>query len=108
MKASTPIGVQIDVGVGHKNSIVPLVVNNVTREWLNKTEDLEELPDWLRPIKINLVDWFSLGEGDGRNQELFNYIIKLQSAGLSKPSIVETIHLINSYILKKPIAPKGN
>ena len=106
VKAYTPIGIYIDVGVGVKNGIVPLVVNNVAREWLNETEDMATLPDWLRPIKIRHVDWFNLAEGDGRNQEFFNYIIKLQSTGLSKTSIIEVINLINRYILKAPLSQK--
>ncbi|QDR81371.1 hypothetical protein SPTER_27500 [Sporomusa termitida] len=106
VKAYTPVGIKIDVGVGLKNSLVPLVVNGTAREWLNQTEEPDELPDWLRPVKITPVNWFSLGEGDGRNQELFNYIVKLQSAGLAKESIVETINLINKFILKTPLAQR--
>ncbi|MBP2655617.1 MAG: hypothetical protein H6Q73_3186 [Firmicutes bacterium] len=106
VKSYTPIGIYVDVGVGIKNGLVPLVVNNVAREWLNKTDNLAALPDWLRPLKIRPVDWFNLGEGDGRNQELFNYIIKLQSVGLSKSSIIETINLVNRYILKQPLTQK--
>ena len=106
VKSTTPIGISVDVGVGLKNAIVPIVVNGKTREWVHKTDEPDELPDWLRPVKICPVDWFRLGEGDGRNQELFNYIIKLQSAGINKPSIIETIQLINRYILKTPLPQK--
>lgn len=106
VKSVTPIGIIVDVGIGLKNGIVPLVVNGVAREWLSKTDEPDALPEWLRPIKITPVDWFLLGEGDGRNQELFNYIIKLQSVGLAKPAIIETINLINQYILKAPLPQK--
>lgn len=106
VKAFTPIGIHVDVGVGAKNSLVPLVVNGITRKWRSETEELDTLPDWLRPIKTAPVDWFRLGEGDGRNQELFNYIIKLQSAGLPKPSIIEAINLINRFILKNPLSQR--
>lgn len=106
VKAYTPVGVKVDVGVGVKNGLVPLVVNGTAREWLNQTEEPDELPDWLRPVKITPVDWFNFGEGDGRNQELFNYIIKLQSAGLPKPSIIEAINLINRFILKTPLTQR--
>ena len=106
VKAYSPIGIYVDVGVGVKNGLVPLVVNGVKREWLKITDELDALPDWLRPVKICPVDWFNMGEGDGRNQELFNYIVKLQSAGLAKESIVETINLINKFILKTPLAQR--
>ena len=106
VKSCTPIGILVDVGIGLKNAIAPLVVNGAAREWLQKTEEIATLPDWLRPVKIKPVDWFHLDEGEGRNQEFFTYIIKLQSAGLAKASIIETINLINRYILKTPLPQK--
>jgi len=106
VKAFTPIGIYIDVGVGVKNSLVPMVVNGAKREWLKKVDELDSLPDWLRPVKIIPVDWFGMDEGDGRNQELFNYIIKLQSAGLAKESIIDTINLLNKYVLKTPLSQR--
>lgn len=106
VKSYTPIGIYVDVGVGVKNGLVPLVVNGVKREWVKLSDELDSLPDWLRPVKISPVDWFSLGEGDGRNQELFNYIIKLQSAGFSKEAIVETLNLINKYVLKTSLSQR--
>lgn len=106
VKSYTPVGIYVDVGVGIKNGLVPLVVNGAKREWLKITDELDLVPDWLRPVKISPVDWFGMGEGDGRNQELFNYIVKLQSAGLAKESIIEAINLINKFILKTPLAQR--
>jgi putative DNA primase/helicase len=104
-KKKTPIGVSVDIGIGEQNALVPIKVEGKTRRWLNRIENIEDidfLPDWLRPIK-NAPDFSALGEGDGRNQTLFNYILTLQSEGFSKESIKNTIAIINQYILKVPL-----
>ncbi|MFU0824082.1 bifunctional DNA primase/polymerase [Clostridium sp.] len=110
-KMKTPIGVSIDIGIGEQNALVPIKVNGKTRRWLNRIkniEDIDFLPDWLRPLKKkrNVPDFKELEEGDGRNQTLFNYILTLQSEGFSKDSIKNTIGIINKYILKTPLGEK--
>lgn len=105
VKTKTPIGVNIDIGIGSKNAVVPLKVSGKTRRWLNRideSKDIDSLPEWLNPIKA-APDFKSLEEGDGRNQELFNYILTLQSQGFSKETIKDTINLINKYMLKTPL-----
>jgi putative DNA primase/helicase len=98
VKIKTPIGVTIDVGLGSKNAVVPLRIGDKTRRWLSKGDEVDLLPDWLRPVK-HVPDFARMGEGDGRNQGLFNYILSLQSEGLSRESIREILSLINKYIL---------
>jgi putative DNA primase/helicase len=105
VKAKTPLGVTVDIGLGIKNAVVPLKINGKTRRWLNRiddSEDIDLLPEWLRPIKT-APSFHTMGEGDGRNQELFNYILTLQSEGYSKESIRNIISLINEYVLKTPL-----
>lgn len=102
IKTKTPLGLTIDIGLGSKNCIVPLRVNGVTRRWLNKTDEVDYLPEWLRPLKI-APNFLNMKEGDGRNQALFNYILTLQSEGFSKDSIRNIINIINKYILKEPL-----
>ena len=68
-------------------------------------EEYETVPKFLLPVK-HKQDFLSMAEGDGRNQELFNYILTLQAAGFSKDEARETIRVINDYILKKPLAKK--
>ena len=43
---------------------------------------------------------------DGRNQTLFNYILKLQQIAMSKEEIRNTIRLINKHVLFEPISDK--
>lgn len=112
IKMKTPIGVTIDVGIGAQNAPVPIKVDGKTRRWLNRfdnTEDIDFLPDWLRPMKGSakeIPDFKELAEGDGRNQVLFNYILTLQSKGFSTESIKKTISLINKYVLRTPMDQK--
>src|SRR5690606_27615648 len=98
-----PLSLTLDYKLGSKNTVVPLKINGVERKWLREVNSLDSLPIWLIPIGKNVIDFSQLGEGDGRNQALFNYILKLQSEGLSKDEIRETITIINKYILKDPL-----
>lgn len=110
VKLNTPIGVKIDVAVGEQNAPIPIKVEGKTRRWLNKIETVEEtdfLPEWLIPLKKKSIpDFNSMEDGDGRNQELFNYILTLQSEGFSKDSIKNIIRIINKYVLKTPLDEK--
>lgn len=101
-----PLSLTLDYKLGTRNTVVPLKINGVDRKWLQETDTMDPLPVWLIPIGKNIIDFTSMGEGDGRNQSLFNYILKLQSEGLSKEEIRETIKLINDYVLKEPLPDK--
>jgi len=101
-KTNTAIGITVDIKLGTRNSYQVLKHNGVKRPWIRRSEQVDTLPFWLMPIKHN-TDFSKLGEGDGRNQALFNYILTLQGAGFTKEEIRETIHLINKYILPDPL-----
>ena len=68
-------------------------------------EEYDPVPKWMLPVKCK-TNWLDMEEGDGRNQELFNYILKLQAQGYSKDEVRECITIINSYVLKKPLDGK--
>ena len=93
------VGLTVDIKVGVKNSYEVLKFNNVEREVLYDTEEYEEVPKWLYPIKTN-VDFMNMEDGDGRNQTLFNYILTLQSNDFSESEVKECLKLINKYLLK--------
>lgn len=99
---TTAIGLTVDIKLGSRNSYEVLKFNGVKRPVLRKTDVLPPLPKWLQPVKSN-VEFASLKEGDGRNQALFNYILTLQSEGFTKAEIIETIGIINKYVLKSPL-----
>lgn len=97
------VGLEADIKIGDHSSISVLKFQNKERKIIydiEPDEDYEAVPAWLTPLKgKNLPDFLTLGDGDGRNQTLFNYILTLQSADLSNDDIKATIKLINDYIL---------
>lgn len=95
--------------LGCKNETCPVRVDGFDRKWLKGSllnDDIDELPKWLLPIsKKQLEDFESLGDGDGRNDALFRYILKLNGK-MSKEDIRQTINLINKYMLASPLTQR--
>lgn len=100
---TTAIGVKVDTGLGSQNAVIPIKVEGKLRKWIKQVDNMDYLPPWLIPLDKKNIDFSKMEEGDGRNQTLFNYILRLQSAGLSKEQIKESIRIINNYILKEPL-----
>lgn len=106
--ASLACGLTSDIKLGSRTSYSILKFNNKKRRVIYDIfddEEYQEVPKWLTPIKAKR-EFLTMKEGDGRNQELFNYILTLQSAGFSKDEVKETIEIINKYVLKTPLADK--
>ncbi len=97
------IGLLCDYKLGIKNTADPLKINGETRRWLRKTNEHDPLPTWLYPYNKKNPNLTKMTEGDGRNDKLFTYILKLQSQGMAKNDIKETISIINNYILEEPV-----
>lgn len=99
------VGLEADIKIGNHNSISVLKYEGAERKIIydiEPDESYEAVPEWLRPVNTK-VDFNSLEAGDGRNQELFNYILALQSAELTNEDIKETIKLLNKYVLNDPL-----
>lgn len=98
----TALGIKADFKLGIKNTADPLRIEGKIRKWVRKTTHYDSMPKWLTPLSNhkNHIDDLKTGE---RNQKLFNYILVLQKAGLSRDDIRQTIRLINDYILDKPL-----
>mgnify|MGYP000550707913 CR=1 FL=1 len=99
----TAIGVKVDTGLGSQNAVIPIKVEGKLRKWIKEVDNMDYLPAWLIPLDKKSIDFSKMEEGDGRNQTLFNYILRLQSAGLSKEQIKDSIRIINNHILKEPL-----
>ena len=101
--SSLAIGLESDIKIGLKSSYAVLKFDGKERfvEWDSETYDT--IPKWLTVVK-NVPKFNELGKGDGRNQELFNYILKLQSNGFTKNECRECINIINKYILKDKLS----
>lgn len=99
------VGLEADIKIGTRNSYSILKYKNKEREILYDTDECQLLPKWLIPIKTP-YDFLNMEDGDGRNQTLFNYILTLQSNDFSEDEAIETIRLINKYVLSEPLEDK--
>lgn len=95
-------GLAADIKIGSKPTVECLKIDGVERfvEWDSKEYD--PLPVWLRPVNTG-VNLYNLGEGDGRNETLFSYILVLQNIAMSKADILTTLEIINEYIFSTPL-----
>lgn len=106
--AGLACGLTSDIKLGSRTSYSILKFNGAEREIIYDIytdEEYQIVPKWLTPIKAKR-EFLTMSEGDGRNQELFNYILTLQSAGFSKDEARECIEIINKYVLKTPLSDK--
>lgn len=104
-KTKVACGLTVDIKIGKKNSYDALKVNGKERPIIFDKDDnaeYEPLPAWLLPMKYE-TDFTNLAEGDGRNQALFNHILTLQKAGLTKEEIRECLRIMNKYVLAEPL-----
>lgn len=95
-------GLTADIKVGSKPTVECLKCNGEERfvEW--DSDIYDPLPAWLRPINTNM-SLYDLGEGAGRNETLFSYILVLQNAGMTHADIISTLEIINQYIFAMPL-----
>jgi len=106
-KETLAIGLTADIKVGYVNAYEVLKVGGEDRfcEWdIELGGEYQEVPKWLMPVGKRKLDFLDMGDGDGRNQELFNYILTLQSNDFSVEEIRETIRIINKFVLKDPLS----
>lgn len=103
-RCSLAIGLKADIKVGLKDTYEVIKFEGRERfcEWDIETGDYQEMPRWLQPLKF-VPDFRALVEGDGRNQELFNYILNLQANGFDVETSRETIRIINKYVMRSPL-----
>lgn len=95
-------GLTADIKIGSKCAVECLKINGEERfvEW--DSDEYDTLPKWLNPVATDMK-LYGLGEGDGRNETLFSYILVLQNAGILKPDIIATLNIINDYIFQIPL-----
>ncbi|KRL40713.1 primase C-terminal domain-containing protein [Liquorilactobacillus nagelii] len=92
---------------GDKRSYVVLKKNGTKRPVVNKVslKDLDEVPVFLRPVSTpaDKFNFKEMSNGDGRNQQLFSYIVYLQGQGFKKDEIKDTIQVINDFVFDDPL-----
>ena len=106
-KTRLACGIYSDCKSHSKNAYVKIKDKGVKRKWIKKTpfKDIQEVPKWLYPISnpAKQFEFKGMREGDGRNQELFNYIVYLQAKGFKKEEIKETINIINNFVFAESL-----
>lgn len=107
IKNRLAVGIYCDRKSGGRNAYVKVKQDGKPREWIRKVEakDIEVVPKWLTSVSSpsGKFAFKDMGEGSGRNQELFNYIVYLQTKGFSREEIRKTIQVINDYVLADPL-----
>ena len=109
IKNRLAIGIYSDRKAGGRNAYVKIKQDGKNRKWIRKDVKLSEVdvvPKWLTSVSApsGQFGFKEMGDGSGRNQELFNYIVYLQAKGFSKDEIKETIDIINRYVLAEPLS----
>jgi putative DNA primase/helicase len=107
IKNRLAVGIYCDRKAGGRNAYVKIKQDGKPREWIRKVNaaDMEPVPKWLTSVSApsGKFDFKGMGEGSGRNQELFNYIVYLQTKGFDRAEIRKTIEIINDYVFEDPL-----
>ena len=107
IKNRLAIGIYCDRKSGGRNAYVKIKQDGKAREWIKKVKssEMEVVPKWLTSISApsGKFSFKEMGEGSGRNQELFNYIVYLQTKGFNHEEIRQTIQIINDYVFEDPL-----
>lgn len=106
-KTRLAIGIFSDCRSHSKNAYVKIKDSGHMRKWIRKIpfDAVEEVPKWLYPISSpgHNFEFKGMTDGSGRNQELFNYIVYLQTKGFTKDEIRTTIQIVNDYVFADPL-----
>ena len=108
IKNRLAVGIYCDRKSGGRNAYVKIKQDGKNREWIRKVKsaDMDVVPKWLTTVSApsGKFSFKDMGEGSGRNQELFNYIVYLQTKGFNRDEIRQTIQIINDYVLAEPLS----
>lgn len=106
-KTRLAAGIYSDCRSHSKNAYVKIKDAGHMRKWIREIpfDEIEPVPRWLYPVSApsDKFNFKGMASGDGRNQELFNYIVWLQSKEFSRDEIREAIRIINTYVFAEPL-----
>ena len=97
-------GLKADVKCGAKNSYIVRKHNGRMRP-LIYGKKAGDIPSWARPVR-NAPDVLEMEKGDGRNNALFAYILKLQQNSFTRGDVRTTLTVINDYIFSDKLSTK--
>lgn len=104
-RLSTAISLTVDYRAQGKGYII-LPCNDPHRQWGEWNDYVDEIPYYMTPVgKANTFSMVGLKNGDGRNDALFNWRIRLEKTKKFSKSQVETsIRIINESLFEDPIS----
>jgi len=95
--ANTPLTLTVDVRSHGKKSLAKVKQDGEWRKWEVWVDEVDDIPYWLRPFN-HKYHFMNSKEGDGRNADLFSYIITLTNAGITKEQTKHIYTLINTHV----------
>lgn len=96
-KINTPLSITVDIRSWGKESMVKVKSSGKWRTFERWDEEVDVIPVWLTPLKHE-YKFLNSKNGDGRNSDLFSYIIKLVNNGITKEQTRHIFNLINTYL----------
>lgn len=105
-KTRLAIGIYADCRSYGKLSYTVVKKDGEWREWLKTypADEIDEVPCWLRPLSFDKYKFKGMTDGDGRNQDLYEYILVMQSKGYNRDQIRKTIKIINQFVFAEPLS----
>ena len=98
------LAVGLIADIHHNDTYIPLRVKGEDRFPPSYEPDhLDTVPEELFPVNTK-IDLLNLGNGDGRNDSLFRYILVLQGIGMDDDTIRRVLDNTNNFILKNPLS----
>lgn len=99
------LNIVIDTRANQSGYII-LPCNDPHRCWGRWEDYVEELPYFLKPVlKDSTPSFIGMVDGDGRNDALYRWRLKLEQAHkLSKAELEKTIRIINENLFEQPMA----
>lgn len=102
-----PLSLKVDVRSHGKIGYLMIKQKGVWREWINLVDEIETLPFYFEPLASNnKYSFLGAQDGDGRNSQLYSYILTLTSEGYNPEQIKEIYNLINRFVLRDKISKK--
>ena len=103
IKNRLAVGIYCDRKAGGRNAYVKIKQDGKNREWIRKdykSTELEPVPKFLSSVSApsGKFQFKGMGDGSGRNQELYNYIVYLQTKKFTHEEIRQTLEVINSHV----------
>lgn len=97
-------GIVADIKSGARPSYEVIKQCGKWREVLQESDEPDVAPKWLMPVDTEL-DFYNMGEGDGRNNALYGYISTLggKKYKFTEEEAFECIRLMNNHVMQFPL-----